>query len=453
MTLSALWRNPKFRSILSQVVSICALFSVGYVIFRNTTANMAKRGISSGLQFLKDEAGFGISEVLPIPQLEGGFLYLVLTIFFGVMAVFALSRWAAARGKKIGQDNRLFIISILLIFVLPGTVLYITGYTFRTITYSETCSYGMALITGILNTIKLSIMGCILITFLGFFIGIARLSSNWLVSKMATVYVETLRNIPVLLQILFWYFAIVGTLPGVKSSIKFWNYIILNNRGVIFPEPSLESGFLSFIVAIFVSFIAIRFLITFARLKQDTTGQQLPVFYLSIAIIVGLSGFSILFFGAPISFSYPVLRGFNYVGGITLSPEFTALLVALVIYTSAYVAEIVRSGIQAISREQIEAGLSLGFKRGKLLRLIILPQAVRVIIPPLISQYISLIKDSSLGMVIAYPELISVSETIIHQTGQVVEVMAITMSTYLILNIIISLILNWYNAKTKLVER
>jgi general L-amino acid transport system permease protein len=311
----------------------------------------------------------------------------------------------------------------------------------------------MALITGILNTIKLSIMGCILITFLGFFIGIARLSSNWLVSKMATVYVETLRNIPVLLHILFWYFAIVGTLPGVKSSIKFLNYIILNNRGVIFPEPSLESGFLSFIVAIFVSFIAIRFLITFARLKQDTTGQQLPVFYLSIAIIVGLSGFSILFFGAPISFSYPVLRGFNYVGGITLSPEFTALLVALVIYTSAYVAEIVRSGIQAISREQIEAGLSLGFKRGKLLRLIILPQAVRVIIPPLISQYISLIKDSSLGMVIAYPELISVSGTIIHQTGQVVELMAITMSTYLILNIIISLILNWYNAKTKLVER
>ena len=241
-TLITLWRNVAFRSIFYQVIVLFAFLGSGYVLFRNAADNMAKRGITSGFGFLKNEAGFGISESVPIPLLGGGFLYFIVAILAALLLVFILSNRATAKGLSIAESNRLSFIAFLLILGLPGLVLMTSVHTFRTVTYIESSSYGIALLTGILNTAKLAVLGCFLISLLGFLIGIARLSSNWLINRLAAIYIESMRNVPVLLHILFWYFTIIGTLPGVRQSIRFLNVIILNNRGIFLPSPTLEPG-------------------------------------------------------------------------------------------------------------------------------------------------------------------------------------------------------------------
>ncbi len=322
------------------------------------------------------------------------------------------------------------------------------------IDYNEEDTYGRTYLVGFLNTILVSVVGIFLATIIGFIMGVARLSSNWVISRLATVYIEVLRNIPLLLQLFFWYFAVLRQLPSPRQSVALFDSLFLNNRGLAYPQPIPEDGFGLVWSALAVAIIGTIGLARWASARQARTGEQFPVLWTSIGIIVGLPLLAFVVSGAPLHFEYPVLKGFNYRGGLVLSPEFVSLTLALSIYTAAFIAEIVRSGILAVSHGQTEASLALGLQRGQTLRLVVIPQALRVIIPPLTSQYLNLTKNSSLAAAIAFPDLVLVfAGTTLMQTGQAVEIMAITMGTYLGLSLLISAFMNWYNKKMALVER
>ena len=322
------------------------------------------------------------------------------------------------------------------------------------IPYHEENTYGRTFLVGVLNTIWISFWGILLATLLGFVIGVARLSSNWLISKLAMVYVEVLRNIPLLLQIFFWYFAVLRPLPGPRQSLSMGDGFFLNNRGMHFPSPVLEENFYLVATALVVGVVAFFIVRRWARIRQDRTGAQFPLFWAGLGLIAGIPILVFLAAGSPMHFDYPALKGFNFKGGSVMSPEFFALLLALSAYTATFIGEIVRAGILAVSHGQTEASFALGLRRGPTLRLVIIPQALRVIIPPLTSQYLNLTKNSSLAAAIAYPDLVLVfAGTALMQTGQAVEIIAMTMAVYLFLSLVISTIMNWYNNKIALVER
>ncbi|MEX3009394.1 amino acid ABC transporter permease [Hoeflea sp. TYP-13] len=315
-------------------------------------------------------------------------------------------------------------------------------------------SYGKVYVVGLLNTISIAFIGVLLATILGFIIGIARLSQNFVVRSVATIYVETFRNIPLLLHIFIWYFGVLRLLPHPRSSADLGLLGLLNNRGWFAPKPIPEDLF--FITAItFVIGIVLTFFISgWARQRQAKTGQQFPVFMTGLGLIIGLPAVIFLVTGLPLVFDYPVAGAFRPSGGMTIIPEFIAMLLALSTYTAAFIAEIVRAGILAVDKGQTEAAHALGLRSGPTLRLVIIPQAMRVIIPPLTSQYLNLTKNSSLAVAIAYPDLVSVfAGTALNQTGQAVEILGMTMLTYLGLSLLTSAFMNWYNARMALVER
>ena len=320
--------------------------------------------------------------------------------------------------------------------------------------YSEESSYGRTFVVGFLNTILVSVIAIFFATILGFVIGVARLSSNWMVAKLATVYIEVLRNIPLLLQIFFWYFGVLRTLPKPRDSISFLDIFFLNIRGLASPSPIFEPGFWLTPVAFALGLVGTIAVARWAHKRRDMTGQQFPVFYTALGLIIGLPVLALVVTGFPLSWDIPVLKGFNYKGGLVIIPELVALTVALSAYTAAFIAEIVRAGIQAVSHGQTEAAYSVGMRPGPTLRLVIIPQALRVIIPPLTSQYLNVTKNSSLAAAIAYPDLVLVfAGTVLMQTGQAVEIIAMTMGVYLLLSLLISSFMNWYNKKMALVER
>ncbi|MBC8445550.1 MAG: amino acid ABC transporter permease [Rhodospirillaceae bacterium] len=322
------------------------------------------------------------------------------------------------------------------------------------IDYTESDSYFRAFIVSLLNTLLVAAIGVFFATILGFLIGVARLSNNWLISKMAAVYIETLRNIPLLLQIFFWYFGVLRQLPQPKQSVNVLDLFFLNNRGLYSPAPVPEEGFSSIIWTIVVSIIIIIYMARWAHKRQMATGQQFHTVYVSLAIIIGLPFIATVIAGFPMSWEYPTLQGFNYNGGLSLIPELVSLSLALSLYTASFIAEIVRAGIMAVSHGQTEAAYAVGLRPGPTLRLVVIPQALRVIIPPLTSQYLNLTKNSSLAAAIAYPDLVLVfAGTVLMQTGQAVEVIAITMGVYLTISLLISAFMNWYNNKMALVER
>ncbi|MCG8446887.1 MAG: amino acid ABC transporter permease [Hyphomicrobiales bacterium] len=322
------------------------------------------------------------------------------------------------------------------------------------IAYSEASSYGRTFVVGLLNTLLVSVIGIAIATVLGFIFGIARLSNNWVISKIAYVYVEVMRNLPLLLQIFFWYFAVLRSVPGPRESITVFDSIFINNRGLKLPKPLYEPGAGLVGISILVAIAAVWLLRRWARKRQMATGEQFPVFQWAVAILFGLPLVVFYLTGSPVSFEYPELRGFNFQGGLTIIPEFVALLLALSVYTGAFIAEIVRAGILAVSRGQTEASYALGLRPGPTLRLVVIPQALRVIIPPLTSQYLNLTKNSSLAVAIAYPDLVSVfAGTTLNQTGQAVEILGMTLAVYLTLSLLTSALMNWYNRRVALVER
>ena len=319
---------------------------------------------------------------------------------------------------------------------------------------STQSTYGEAFLVGLLNTLLVSAIGIVLASFLGFFVGIARLSSNWLVAKIATIYVETLRNIPLLLQLLFWYGAMLQPLPDPKQSIALPGNIFLNNRGLLVPSPIFAPGAIWLLAALVAGVVATIFYYNWAKKRQLATGQQSPVGWVALALIVGLPLLVFFLSGRPVTFSLPVLGKFNITGGISIFPEFVALLLGLVLYTAAFIAEIVRAGILAVSKGQGEAAGALGLSKGLATKLIIVPQAMRVIIPPLTSQYLNLVKNSSLAVAIGYPDLVQIyMGTVLNQTGAAVQVVLTTMAVYLTISLVISLGMNIYNKKKTLAER
>lgn len=320
--------------------------------------------------------------------------------------------------------------------------------------WDETDTYGRAFVVSVLNTLLVSGLGIVFATILGFLIGVARLSRNWLIANLAAVYIEIFRNLPLLLQIFFWYFSVLRAVPGPRQSLSALNMFFLNNRGLQVPSPIFGDGFMATPIAFAIGIVAAIFVNRWARLRQERTGQQFPRFWASLGLVIGLPVLVLLVTGVPLSWSVPKLQGFNFVGGVSMIPEFVALLVALSIYTAAFIAEIVRAGILAVSHGQTEAAYSVGLKPGPTLRLVIIPQALRVIIPPLTSEYLNLTKNSSLAAAIAYPDLVLVfAGTTLMQTGQAVEVIAMTMAVYLTISLVISGFMNWYNKKIALVER
>ncbi|OQX30219.1 MAG: amino acid ABC transporter permease [Candidatus Sedimenticola endophacoides] len=322
------------------------------------------------------------------------------------------------------------------------------------IDYNETHSYGRTFFVGLLNTLLVSALGIALATLIGFVMGVARLSGNWLVARIATVYIETFRNIPLLLQIMFWYFAVLQPLPRPKQSLSFGEAFFLNNRGFYIPGPVFEQGFWLVGVAFALAVVAVVILARWARRRQEATGRQFHTVFVSLGLLLGLPLLAFLVMGMPMSWEYPALKGFNFRGGMVIIPELAALLLALSIYTGAFIAEAVRSGILAVSHGQTEAAYALGLRPGVTLRLVIIPQALRVIIPQLTSQYLNLTKNSSLATAIGYPDLVAVfAGTTLNQTGQAVEVIAMTMAVYLTISLSISLFMNWYNKRKQLVER
>lgn len=322
------------------------------------------------------------------------------------------------------------------------------------ISYSEDDTYGRAFIIGLLNTLLVSAIGIVFATALGFVVGIARLSKNWLLSRAAAVYIETFRNIPLLLQIFFWYFCVLRNLPAPRQSMSLGDAFFLNVRGLSIPAPVIESGFSFVFGAFIVAIIAIVVLRKWAKKRQYLTGQIFPVFYSGLGLLIGLPLLTFLFSGMPLHWELPELKGFNFRGGFTIIPELFSLAVALTIFTAASIAEIVRSGIMSVSKGQVEAASALGLRGGLTLRFVIIPQAMRVIIPPLTSQFLNLVKNSSLATAVGYPDLVSVfMGSTLNQTGQAVEIIAMTMAVYLTISLITSALMNMYNAKNALVER
>ncbi|MCF1742681.1 amino acid ABC transporter permease [Paradevosia shaoguanensis] len=326
--------------------------------------------------------------------------------------------------------------------------------SFSLFPFDRASYYWEAFLVGITNTLLVSIIGIFFATIVGFILGIARLSSNWIIARLATLYVEVVRNIPLLLQLFFWYFAVLKTMPAVKQSHVFFETFVLNQRGLWVPQPLPDARFWWVIIAAGIAVVFGLTLRAWARKRQEATGDRFPVFLSFLVVLIVLPGIVWMVSGAHLDWNPPVLKGFNYVGGIELPPEFVALVFGLSIYTAAFIAEIVRAGILAVNRGQTEAAEALGLRDNDRLRLVVIPQAMRVIIPPLTSQYLNLTKNSSLGAAIGFPELVNVfTGTTLNQTGRAVEVIALTMVVYLTLSLTTSAIMNWYNARVALVER
>ena len=323
------------------------------------------------------------------------------------------------------------------------------------IEYDESFSFGRTFVVGLLNTLLVSSFGVVLATLLGFLIGIASLSSNWLLARLSGAYVECFRNVPLLLQIFFWYFAVLGVLPSPQESHALGEWLFLNVRGIYIPRPELAGD----ASVLYWAFLAVAFVLVLlvwsGRQYRQKSGRTLPftktLFLGSVVVIPLIVGWGS---GLQLSWDLPVQGRFNLSGGLTLIPELVALLLALSIYTAAFIAEVVRAGIQSVSDGQREAAAALGLRQGRILKLVVIPQAMRVIIPPMTNQYLNLIKNSSLATAIGYPDLVNVfAGTTLNQTGQAVEVIAMTMAVYLLISLTVSLFMNLYNRYTALVER
>ncbi len=388
------------------------------------------------------ENGSSIHSVLYDTKIRGIF-YQILTVVLLVAFVWWVARNTAAHLAVSGQTIGYGFVN--------GRAGFNIGQSL--IAYSSDSTYGRALVVGVLNTIFVAITGIIAATIIGFVIGIGRLSHNWLIAKLCTVYVEVFRNIPPLLVIFFWYSGVLAVLPQPRESLQMPFSIFLNNRGLAFPTPIPGAGMWAVLAAFIVAIVVVVVLGRWSSKRQATTGKQFPIIWAGLAIILCLPILAFLAAGLPLSFDYPVEGKFNLTGGSVIGPEFTSLFLALSFYTASFIAEIVRGGIRAVPKGQTEAAGALGLHPSRITRLVVVPQALRTIIPPLTSQYLNLTKNSSLAIAIGYADLVSVGSTILNQTGKAIEVVSIWMIIYLAISVATSLFMNWFNAKMALVER
>lgn len=390
LTFREILYNNEVRAFFFQVATLLLIFGLFYTIIGNLFDNIEARGIHTGFSFLKNRAGFDILPFL------GNYL----------------------------QD------------------------------YTPESSNLTVFYVGLINTLVVAFIGIIITTFLGLFIGIARLSNNYLIAKLAGGYIELFRNVPVLLQIFFWYNIFINIFPHPKKSLSFFDVVFLNQRGLYLPKPILENGFLLVIIAFVVGIILTVFMKRYFNKKHDETGVHTRTLGYSTLLILGLPAVFFLLLGSPLHFDFAVLGKFNLNGGMQIVPEFIALTFALSVYTATYIAEAIRSGIEAVDKGQKEAAAAIGLTQTQSLKLIVLPQALRVAIPPTINQYLNLTKNSSLATAIGYPELMSsFGGTVLNQVGQAVEILGMAMLVYLVISLCISLLLNFVNKRMAIPER
>ncbi|WP_337266815.1 amino acid ABC transporter permease [Oryzifoliimicrobium ureilyticus] len=388
------------------------------------------------------KGGFDLKSAIYDPKIRG--------VFFQVVAVVVLAFIVGTIYYNLSQNLERSGTSAGFGF-LNGRAGFPIGQTL--IEYTSDSTYARALLVGIINTILIAVCGIITATIIGFIIGIARLSKNWLIAKLALVYVEVFRNIPPLLVIFFWYKGVLSVLPAPRDSVALPFASFLNNRGLFFPKPIFAPGFYAVLITLLVGIVATIFVARWAHKRQAATGQPFHTIWAGFGLILGLPIIAFFVLGMPISFDYPVAGKFNLTGGSIVGPEFISLYLSLSFYTAAFIAEIVRSGIRGVPKGQTEAASALGLQPSSTTRLVVVPQALRIIIPPLASQYLNLTKNSSLAVAIGFADLVSVGNTILNQSGQSVKIVAIWMVVYLALSIATSLLMNWFNRKMALVER
>jgi len=376
------------------------------------------------------------------PKIRGIFFQIVTVVVIAVLTIWVTHNTAVNLARSNTASGFAF---------LRGRAGFEIGQSL--IGYSSDSTYGRALLVGILNTVLVAVTGIITATIIGFIIGIGRLSHNWLIAKLCTVYVEVFRNIPPLLVIFFWYSGVLAVLPQPRDSLHLPLNMFLNNRGLAFPKPIFETGMWAVGIALLIGIVATVFTARWAHKRQAATGKQFHTIWASVGLIVGLPIVAFLLSGLPLSFDMPVAGKFNLTGGSVVGPEFMSLFLALSFYTASFIAEIVRSGIRGVPKGQSEAAGALGLHPSSITRLVVVPQALRIIIPPLTSQYLNLTKNSSLAIAIGFADYFAVSGTILNQTGQAVELMFLVVIAYLLLSIVTSLFMNWFNAKMALVER
>lgn len=388
------------------------------------------------------EAGWSLRSIAYDPQIRGIF-YQILTIVLLVAFVWWVASNTAAHLAIANQTLGYNFVSGRAGFNVAQSL----------IPYSSDSTYGSAFLVGIVNTLFVSITGIIAATIIGFIVGIGRLSHNWLIAKLCTVYVEVFRNIPPLLVIFFWYLGVLSVLPQPRDSVHLPFSMFLNNRGLAFPSPIFGAGMWAVLIAFVAAIIAVILLARWSSRRQARTGKPFPTIWTGIAVIIGLPILAFLLAGMPVTFDYPVEGKFNLTGGSVIGPEFMSLFLALSFYTASFIAEIVRGGIRGVAKGQTEAAGALGLHPSRITRLVVVPQALRIIIPPLTSQYLNLTKNSSLAIAVGYADLFAVSSTILNQTGKAIEVITIVMIIYLVISLATSLFMNWFNAKMALVER
>ncbi|GMB83015.1 amino acid ABC transporter permease [Shinella zoogloeoides] len=382
--------NPALRSVVYQVVTFVVIVAAVWYAWHNVIQNLARANMSAGFGFLNSRAGFDIAQTL--------------------------------------------------------------------IAYSSDSTYFRALQVGLINTLVIAAAGIVTATIVGLLVGIGRLSHNWLIARLCTVYVEIFRNIPPLLVIFFWYLGVLALLPSIRSIFQHIQEnpnasFFISNRGIYMPAPIFGEGFGFVLGAFLVGIVAAIVFTIWANARQRATGKRPPVLWVNLGLIVLLPLAVHVLMGMPLSLDYPVPGSFNMKGGMVVGPEFLALYLALSLYTASFIAEIVRAGIRGVSKGQSEASYALGLRAGQATRLVVLPQALRIIIPPLTSQYLNLIKNSSLAVAVGYADLVAVGGTILNQSGKSIEIISIWMLIYVSISLITSLFMNWFNAKMALVER
>ncbi len=382
--------NPALRSVVYQVVTLVVIIGAVWYAWNNVVQNLARANMTAGFGFLNSRAGFDLAQAL--------------------------------------------------------------------ISYSSDSTYFRALQVGLLNTLVVAAAGIVTATIVGLLVGVGRLSHNWLIARLCTVYVEIFRNIPPLLVIFFWYLGVLALLPSIRTIFQSLKddpnaVFFISNRGIYMPAPVFGEGFGVVLVALLVGIVAAIAFTIWANARQRATGQRPPVLWINLALVVLLPLAVFIVMGQPLTLDYAVPGSFNMKGGMVIGPEFLALYLALSLYTASFIAEIVRAGIRGVSHGQSEASYALGLRPGQATRLVVLPQALRIIIPPLTSQYLNLIKNSSLAVAVGYADLVAVGGTILNQSGKSIEIISIWMLIYVSISLITSLFMNWFNAKMALVER
>ena len=442
-TASWFLRSAERRAILYQVAIIGVVLATLHSVVERAVELLAAHRVKPGFDFLSDRAGFHGDERIVLPRFDPEFFLFAGSVAAGLLAAWGLSRWAARRGTPVAADTRLAVLRMALLFGIPAAALAVTGSGIGAEQLTSESTFRQALAIGILNTLRVSGVALVLCTIVGMIVALMRLSPNWVLRTIGRAYVELVRNIP-LLPLLFFWLAVVATVPPDRQSLSRGDVTFIDNRGVYLPAVDSAPGLTPFCIAVGSALFLVWLAARAGREHMERTGRRVPVIPICLALVFGLPGTAVLMFGPPLTYTLPVLEGFNIRDAIALTPTFVALVVAMAVYYGAYVAEIIRTGILSVSSGGVEAEHSGAPPTSEAVRLAVLPLALREIIPPMVSRYSGLIKSSSLGVAVGYPEIVSVGNDIGSATGKSIEILVLIMAFYLCISLSVSIWLNWY---------